>query len=256
MTDLTLLIKIWNGSQLRQIDELLRNQFADLDVDLKIIGTPTNRWVQVSVEGEDQAVAMAYIRKEIGTCPVSFDTVDVGMVLKGYVSKIDMEKQRLMVDVGVFEPKTTQATIHLPNLQLQLTGNKDVSLKQITEAYAITEGLPLSIKVTSKDPDGLTAELSTEQALKLQGWQQSLLDRLIVMRASKELISEVIERTRLNRDVIDVEPLGLFEFALVCKLGTDAAGLIPRMGRYMRNAVFVVFDAKKARFERDPGLTL
>ncbi|MCL2476505.1 DUF2110 family protein [Candidatus Bathycorpusculum sp.] len=248
MTNLTLLTKAWNGGQIRQIDELLHTQFADLDVDLKILSNPTNRWVQISIEGEDQAVATAYIRKEIGICPASLDAIEADMVLKGYVSKIDIEKQRLMVDVGVFEPKATQAVVPLSNLQLQLADGKNIMLKQITDAYAITEGLPLSVRVISKDADILTAELSSEQATTLQNWQQSLLDRLIVLRASKELVSEVIERTRLNRDVIDVEPLGLFEFALVCKLGTDAAGLVSRMGRYMRNAVFVVFAAKKARF--------
>jgi len=248
MTNLTLLTKAWNGGQIRQIDELLHTQFADLDVDLKILSNPTNRWVQISIEGEDQAVATAYIRKEIGICPASLDAIDADMVLKGYVSKIDIEKQRLMVDVGVFEPKATQAVVPLSNLQLQLADGKNIMLKQITDAYAITEGLPLSVRVISKDADILTAELSSEQATTLQNWRQSLLDRLIVLRASKELVSEVIERTRLNRDVIDVEPLGLFEFALVCKLGTDAAGLVSRMGRYMRNAVFVVFAAKKARF--------
>jgi len=247
MTNLILLTKAWNGGQLRQIEELLTNQFADLEVDLKIIGNPTNRWVQASVEGEDHAVATAYIRKEIGICPTNISAVGAEM-LKGYVSKIDTEKQRLVVDVGVFEPKITPAVVSLADLQLQLTEGRNIALKQITAAYAITEGLPLSVKVISKDTDMLTAELSVEQVVKLRRWQQSLLDRLIVLRASKELVSEVIERTRLNRDVIDVEPLGLFEFALVCKLGTDAAGLIPRMGRYMRNAVFVVFDAKKAWF--------
>jgi hypothetical protein len=248
MTNLTLLTKAWNGGQIRQIDEFLHTQFADLDVDLKILSNPTNRWVQISIEGEDQAVATAYIRKEIGICPASLDAIEADMVLKGYVSKIDIEKQRLMVDVGVFEPKATQAVVPLSNLQLQLADGKNIMLKQIIDAYAITEGLPLSVRVISKDADILTAELSSEQATTLQNWRQSLLDRLIVLRASKELVSEVIERTRLNRDVIDVEPLGLFEFALVCKLGTDAAGLVSRMGRYMRNAVFVVFAAKKARF--------
>jgi hypothetical protein len=246
--NLTLFVKAWNGGQLRQIDELLHSQFADLEVDVKVLGNPVNRWVQVSVEGEDEAIAVAYIRKEIGVCPVSFDAVETAMVLKGYVSKIEVEKQRLMVDVGVFEPKVTQVVVSLSNLQTQLVGGKNVALKQIVEAYAVTEGLPLSVKVISKDADILEAELSAEQVVKLQSWQQSLLDRLIVLRTSKELVSEVLERTRLDRDVIDVESLGLFEFALVCKLGTDAAGLIPRMGRYMRNAVFVVFDAKKARF--------
>jgi hypothetical protein len=64
--------------------------------------------------------------------------------------------------------------------------------------------------------------------------------------ASKETIENVLERTRLTRDVIDIEVLGLFEHALTCKLGTDAAGLVSLMGRYLRNSVFVVFNAKKS----------
>jgi len=33
----------------------------------------------------------------------------------------------------------------------------------------------------------------------------------------------------------------------VGKLGTDATGLIPKIGRYMRKAEFVVFNPKKVR---------
>ena len=58
----------------------------------------------------------------------------------------------------------------------------------------------------------------------------------------------VLERTRLNRDVIGMEALGLFEHALTCKLGTDAAGLIPRIGRYMRHADFSVFNPKNCQW--------
>jgi hypothetical protein len=71
------------------------------------------------------------------------------------------------------------------------------------------------------------------------------LDRLIVLGATAADVEAVLERTRLNRDVIDVERLGLFEYALTCKLGTDAAGLVPRMGRYMRNVVLVVFNPRE-----------
>jgi hypothetical protein len=91
----------------------------------------------------------------------------------------------------------------------------------------------------------LQAELSPDQIEKMLLWQQSLLDRLIVLGAAVRDIETVLERARLKRDVIDTERLGLLEYALTCKLGTDAAGLIPRMGRYMRNAVFVVFDPRK-----------
>jgi hypothetical protein len=38
--------------------------------------------------------------------------------------------------------------------------------------------------------------------------------------------------------------LGLFEHALVCKLGTDAAGLVSKVGRYVRNARFIVYNSR------------
>lgn len=244
MTNITLLVKAFHGGQLKQIDELLREQFGDLDVEVKVLGNPTNKWVQVSVLGEDETVAASYIKKEIGTCPVTLDNVDQDSVLKGYVSRIDTDK--IIVDVGVFEPKLTQATISLPSLQRHLAGGKEISLQKIAQTYAICEGVPISVKVVSKEVENLQAELSLEQVEKFQNWQQSLLDRLIVLRASKDLVTSVLERTRLDRDVIDVEVLGLFEYALTCKLDTDATGLIPRVGRYMRNTVFVVFNSKRS----------
>jgi hypothetical protein len=56
-----------------------------------------------------------------------------------------------------------------------------------------------------------------------------------------------LEHARLERDVISVESLGMFEHALVCKLGTDAAGLIRQLGRNLGNAKFTVFNPKSLR---------
>ncbi len=240
---MTLLAKAHGGAQLKQIDEMLRGQFEELDVDFKVLGNQQSRWVQVSLEGEDEVVASAYIRKEVGLCPVTLDAVEEGADLRGYISKV--EDQQLVVDVGVFEPKVTQAYVPLAVLQAQLAGGKTVPLKKIAEAFSLAEGVPVTVKVTSKT-DALSAEFSKTQIEKLQGWRQSLLDRLIILRTSKELIMTTLERTRLTRDVIDVEQLGLFEYALTCKLGTDAAGVIPRVGRYLRYAVLLVFNAKKS----------
>jgi hypothetical protein len=123
-----------------------------------------------------------------------------------------------------------------------------MDLKRISEIYGFYENLPLWVKVTRLSIDGddaLEAELSMEQIEKIHLWQQSLLDRLIILGASLEEIETTLERTGLNRDVVGTETLGLFEHALICKLGTDATGLIPKIGRYMKKAAFVVFNPKK-----------
>lgn len=260
MTTLTLLVKASNLGQVKQIDELLKTQFEELDVEVKVLTISANRWVQVSLSGEDEAIATSYINKEIGTCPTSLDSAKNYPVLKGHISKLDLNKQELIVDVGIFEPKIVLATIPLACLQAQLVDGRKVDLKKIAEIYGLAERSPLSIKPLSpigEECEGVQAELSVEQLEKLHGWQQSLLDRLIILGASKDTIENVLERTRLNRDVIGIEALGMFEHALTCKLGTDAAGLISIIGRYMRNSVFIVFNAKKSRdFLGEQGLTL
>lgn len=255
MTTLTLLVKALHNAQLKQVDELLRSQFEDLGVEVEVLGSTVNRWVQVSLSGEDEAIATNYIKKEIGTCPITLADVQESAVLKGYISKVDMEQLR--VDIGVLEPKGTQATIPTATLQAQLANGKEMPLKKIAETYGLVEGLPLTVKIMPSSGEELQAELSATQLERLEGWQQSLLDRLIVLGAAKETLESVLERTRLDRDVIDVETLGFFEHALTCKFGTDARGLISRLGRYLRNSVFVVFDADKIRsFLGEQGLTL
>jgi hypothetical protein len=249
MTTLTLLVKASHLGQVKQIDELLKTQFEELDVEVKVLTNSANKWVQVSLSGEDEAIAASYINKKIGTCPTNLENAKKMQFLKGYVSKLDFDRQELIVDVGIFEPKIVSAIIPLACLQTQLVNGKAVDLKKIAEMYSIAERLPLSIKPISsatEEAEGLQAELAVEQVKKLHDWQQSLLDRLIILGASKEKIEEVLERTRLNRDVIDVETLGMFEHALTCKLGTNAAGLVSVVGRYLRNSVFVVFNAKKS----------
>ena len=252
MTTLTLLVKASNHGQLKQIDDLLKSEFENLDLEVKVLGNPVNRWVQVSLSGEDEVIATSYINKEIGTCPVNIKNIHKFSVLKGYISKVDTEKQELKVDVGVFEPKIIQAIIPLAYLQAQLADGRKVDLKKISEVYGFHPNLPISVKAISLN-DGednlLQAELSTAQIEKIRLWQQSLLDRLIILSASLSQIETVLERTRLTRDIIGTEALGLFEHALTCKLGTDAAGLIPKIGRYMKNSAFIVFSPKKAGWD-------
>jgi hypothetical protein len=249
MTTLALLVKASNLGQIKQIDELLKTQFEELNVEVKVLTNTTNRWVQVSLSGEDEAIATSYIKKEIGTCPISLENAKNQPVLRGYVSKLDLNKQELIVDVGIFEPKIVLATVSLACLKAQLANGEGVDLKKIAAAYALAKLSPLKIKPffsNVEEAEEFQAELSMEQVEKFHIWQHSLLDRLIILGASQETIENVLERTRLNRDVIEIEVLGMFEHALTCKLGTDAAGLIPIVGRYLRNSVFVVFNAKKS----------
>lgn len=249
MTALTLLTKISNNSQLKQVDRALKFSFKGLEVDAKIPGTVADGWVQLALSGEDEGIATNYVIKEIGLCPTNFGNVRKFSTLKGYIKNFGGNDGELSVDVGVFQPKTVYATIPLRRLQAHLVDGRKVALRKIAELFGLCEDLPVSVKILglNEEESRIDAELSSGQIKKYAVWRESLLDRLLVLGSSLHEINMALERAKMDRDVIDVEPLGLLEHALTCKLGTDAAGLIPRIGRNLKNAKFAVFNPKRLR---------
>jgi hypothetical protein len=249
MTTLTLLTKINNDYQLKQIDKALKLAFEGLEVEAKVLGTVADRWVQIALAGEDEGIATNYLIKEIGLCPSTFGNVKKLSTLNGYVTNLKKNGEELPIDVGVFEPKIVHATIPLRRLQAQLVDERKIALGKIAELFGFCKDLPVNVKVTSlNEEEGcMEAELSSRQIRKYMVWRESLLDRLLVLGSPLHEINMTLEYAKLDRDVIGVEPLGLLEHALTCKLGTDAAGLIPKIGRILKNAKFAVFNPKRLR---------
>jgi len=249
MTALTLLTKISNGNQLKQIGRALKLSFKGLEVETKILGTVADGWVQLALEGEDEGIATNYVIKEIGLCPTNFGNVKKFSTLKGYIKNFGKSDGELSVDVGVFQPKIVYATMALRRLQAQLVDGRKVALSKMAELFGLCEDSPVNIKVTdlNEEESCIDAELASRQIRKYAVWRESLLDRLLVLGSSLYEINMALEHAKLERDVIDVEPLGLLEHALTCKLGTDAAGLIPKIGRNLKDARFAVFNPKRLR---------
>jgi hypothetical protein len=242
-----LLTKVYNKGQLKQIEMSLQTTFEDLDAQVQILDKTINQWARIEVTGEDEGVAKSYITKQIGTCPNNIEEITTNTELQGYIQKIDLKTEQITIDIGILEPKPVYAYIPLITLQTQLLEGKETTLKKITELFALSTNLPISIKINKihTAENIIKAELSAKQIEMFKNWQDSLLDRLIILGTTTDEVTLTLERTRLSRDVINTETLGLFEQVLTCKLGTDATGLIPRIGRYMRNTQLLVFNPKK-----------
>jgi hypothetical protein len=247
MITLTLLAKTSDSSQLEQVGRILKDAMEGLEVEMKILGTAADRWVQITIDGEDENIAANYVAKEIGVCPVNLQELKKFSAVNGYITNLGKSKEELFIDIGVFQPKIVYAAFPLRVLQAQLADGRKMALKKIAELYGFSENLPVNVKITSlkEEENRVEAELSNEQLAKFKAWRESLLDRLIVLGAPLPKIKATLEHTGLNRDILNIEPLGTLAYALTCKLGTDAAGLIPKIGRKLRTARFVVFDPEK-----------
>ena len=105
----------------------------------------------------------------------------------------------------------------------------------------------MNIKILSVDvaQNHIEAMLSEKQLLQYENWKKSLLHRLVILGARLQDVDLAVEKTGCSRDVVSIESLGLLEHAVVCKLGTDAAGLIPKIGRRLPHAVLTVFNPNR-----------
>jgi hypothetical protein len=218
-----------------------------LRVEAKTCGATKHGWVQVSVSGEDENVAVRYLDDMIGLCPASLENIDRFSTVKGRLTDVEESESELRIDLGVPSPDVYNAFIPLSSLQAQLVDGRRISLRKIAELFGLCENLPLTVKIDCVDREKgfVQAEVAEKQRRQYDEWAESFLDRLLILGASLNGIKGVVKKTGFNRDVVNIEPLGSFEYAVVCKLGTDAVGLIPRIGKNLRNASLTVFSPRK-----------
>jgi len=240
----TLAIKIYNQSEIKFAEDFLKLKLKGLRVKTQICGTTPNNWVQASISGEDENIALRYISEEVGICPNTVEEIKKFSRLKGYVASIN--KNEILIDIGVSPPEM-KARADLQHLQAQLVDGRKIALKKIAELYGLCESLPLIIKALSvnEKENSIEAALSETQINMYRKWIKSLLDRLIVIGATRGEITLGLKVTRCMRDVVEIEPLGLFENALTCKLGTNAVGLIPKLGKQFPDAILAIFSPKR-----------
>jgi hypothetical protein len=247
MPTVTLLARIYDKFQLKLVDKFLKSTLKGLKVEIKICGVTPRGWTQIAVSGEDEKVALRYLSEEIGLCPTLLENVERFTTIKSHIIAMNKSKGELYVDIGVFSPKTIDAAISLQRLQGQLTDGRKVAFNKLVELFGFCENLPLNVKILNIDKEKNHAEamLSEKQLTQYENWTKSLLDRLIILGSSIYDVRLALKKADLDRDILNIETLGLFELAVTCKFGTDAAGLIPKIGKNLRNATFTIFNPKK-----------
>jgi hypothetical protein len=244
---LNLLTRIYSHSQLQQVSRDLDALLKGLKVEAEILGTNPQGWVQVSVSGEDQKVAERYLADTFGFCPVNLEKVSKYETVKGYVTDLGKSTNELWVDIGVWSPCRVNASIPLHRLQAQLGDGRKIALQKMVDIFGFCNNLPLHVKISSTDLQRrrFEAELPEKQRKQYADWTRSLLDRLIVLGASLGEVKSAIRMAESNRDIAKIEQLGMFEQVIVCKLGTDAAGLIPKIGRNLKRMALSIFSPRR-----------
>lgn len=246
MLTATLLEKAYGIFSPADFEPVFQSMCKGLDVKLRVLGATQRGWIQIGVQGEDEEVALRYLEREIGLAPVSTENLRKFSKIRGRVL-YPRDKLELRVDIGVYLPEPADAAVPLKHLRAQLADGKELALELMIELFCLHAHFPLEVKMRkAKVERGMVeAELAETQLSMFTSWVRSNLNRLVVLGAPLDEVEREIRRLRLTRDVCGVEPLGLLEQAIVCKMGTDAEGLIPKIGPRLPKAVLAPFSPRK-----------
>lgn len=248
MPIVTLLEKVYGPFSPETFEPMFSSLCEGLKVDLRVVGKTKRGWIQIEVSGEDETVALHYLDQRIGLAPASIDKLKKFSAIRGKSILSGKSRNELYVDIGVFSPQICDATILLQSLQTQLAVGKKLPIRRLIKLFCLYDGLPLRVKIVGNvdvQTKRIEAELSEAQLAQTTRWIRSYLDRLITLGAPAFDVEHAIKASKHTRDIIKVEPLGLLEQAVVCKLGTDAVGLIPRLGPLLPTATLAPFSPRK-----------
>ncbi len=250
MPTVTLLEKAYNSFSPKDFEPFFLSLCERLKVKLRVTGETNRGWIQVEVSGEDEVAALHFLDREMGLAPVSLDNLKKFSAIRGRIVFSGKSKKALYIDLGVFSPKTCDAVIPLQRLQAQLADGDNLELQRLVALFCLYDNLPLQVKIVQEvdtKKNWIEAELSEAEISKITSWIRSGFDRLIVSGAFFADVERAVKLSRHFRDVLKIESLGMLEHSVLCKLGTDAVGLIPKLGLFLPDVALVPFSPMKIR---------
>lgn len=204
-------------------------------------------WIRVSFGGEDEEAFEALLSSTFGFAKDSAYDIRSGDQVRGFLDERRSSKHELSFDVGITEPRRTFAATSLDVLRASFCDGRNISVRDVVEALALGDGVPLGLRVTGVDEESVNCGPSDSQVATFDEWRAMPLQRLVLVGASHRTVLDVLERSHLTRDVARVEGLSHFVQVVSAKIGTQARGLIRPIGERLKDVRIHLFDPVGAR---------
>jgi len=250
MVLLTLREKVYGPAERRSLNafqKTLSSFSSGIEAKVEVLGKTEQGWIQVEVSGSDSVITINYLNQKFGLTSSSLEELKVPSELPGKIVDSAMIGYGLYVDVGISMPQQIDVLIPLYTLRRQLFNDEKLSIRKIIDVFCLHDNFPLKIKLTRIDAEKskMEAELSGTQLTTFKDWISLELDRVIVLGANINQIEYAIKRSESARDVIRIDQLGLLEHSLICKRGSEAPGIINRLGHFLPKIPLHAFIPKK-----------
>lgn len=221
---------------LKQGSQILAKVLADQAKGLKMESdfNLQLQWLQIRARGEDADAFLNLLKQEYGEAPVSRSNLEKWDVVNGFVTGAGRIGYGVYIDIGIQQPSPKDALYPLHRMRAQLADGEAKSSRMILDENALVDYVPLKMIVTELEGENISVEMNDEARDRLVSWRKYPFDRVIVVGADKILVENAVRASGLQSDIVKVESLSLFAQSLLCKIGTDAPGVIAKIGNRLR----------------------
>ena len=227
------------------LQKALQTLRGDLKASIRINGFSKGGWATISVDDGDSEILTELIARSQGQARTAMGDVELGGVYEGIIH--GEEAGVLGVDIGIESPRRVIVRITPEVLRAQLADGKVLGVEQITRDYCLFSGIRTTVRITRFEPDSRVVEgwFADNEINRLSVWVGSHMDRILVTDCFRHEVESAVRRAKLERDIVAVEPITLTAHSMVCKLGTDAVGLIPKLGSILRKRELTPFVPRR-----------
>ena len=192
------------------------------------------QWLQVRARGEDADAFLNLLKHDHGEASVSRANLEKWDVVRGFIAGAGRIGYGVYIDIGIQDPRPKDALYPLHRMRAQLADGEPKSAREILDANALVDFVPLKVIVTELEGENISVELDDQARDNLVSWRRYPFDRVIVVGADKAFVEKAVMASGLQSDVVKVESLSLFVQSVLCKIGTEAPGVIAKIGSRLR----------------------
>jgi hypothetical protein len=227
------------------IESAVRTLKGDLSSSVKLDGFSKSGWARINITGDDSEVVSELVARKLSQAQTELAKIESQGVYEGIVT--GETKDCVEVDIGIDTPRPLNVKIRVETLRAQLADGKPIGSNGIIRDYCLFPGSKASVRITRLERasgviEGWFADSHIE---RLSSWMTGNLYRIQIFDCYEQEVESAVKKSNIERDIVSIEPATLTAQSVVCKLGTDAVGLIPKLGSVLRKRELQPFIPKR-----------
>ena len=230
---------------LRHLNDLLDNVASGLRVRHRIVGLTERGLVKIEIGGDDEEAFRETIHRRFGIAQVDLSNLEPSDICRGFIIDSGKVGYGLYVDVGILTPKPIDGLYPLHSIRAQLAEGQQLPIRQIINKYRLYDDFPLEVRIVKLGEGRVEVELSDRQRESISEWNVLPFDRVIIFHAFPDDLQSAITSSSVERDLARVESLSLTTHLLTCKIGTEAPGIIAKLGSHLKGSRLFSFRPER-----------